>query len=104
MAKYVYLIRQEDTTLFKIGVSKHPEKRLLEVQTGNGNKLILVEYFETKFNTKLESCIHAHFKLKRVNLEWFDIPLEDVKNFKNICQLYEDNLKFLKQNNSVVKF
>lgn len=97
---YIYLINQNDTSLYKIGISKDIEKRLKSLQTGSGISLILMKSFLTTNSFKLESSLHAYYKLKKVNSEWFELTLEDVEGFLNVCEKQENNLNILKENNT----
>jgi hypothetical protein len=87
----IYLIVNESNTYCKIGYSKHPDKRLLELQTGNPEKLTLVRRY--KGFKALEKHIHFRYKHLNVKNEWFKYSielLEDLdKNFKDINIEYE---------------
>ena len=85
---YVYII-SDNNGYIKVGISKHPEKRLKQLQTGNMNRLQLVftEEFECKRDhlLKIERLIHRAIsnKSKHMKGEWFYIdtlPLEEIKN------------------------
>lgn len=95
----VYLIQQENTAYYKIGFTRrNTDKRKKELQTGNGNMLKILYEFETKYGYKLETSLHAHFKLKKVNSEWFELTGEDVANFIPTCLLYENIYEQLRDN------
>lgn len=97
----IYLVKQENTQLFKIGVTKkNILERIFELQTGNPNKIILVDEFETKWNFKLENYLHNYFKLKHVNGEWFELNKEDINNFISICNKGENMFNILKKSNN----
>jgi hypothetical protein len=94
----VYLINIERTDLYKIGITRvSPQKRLKSLQTGNPNKLVLVDYFETEIYTKIEAVMHRILKHKKYipedfeNLmgEWFCLTFEDVRGFKQMCKNIE---------------
>lgn len=97
---YIYLIQQENTNFYKIGVTKNINKRIMELQIGSGIILKLIYSFETKFGFKLEAALHAYFRIKRTNGEWFELDSDDVDNFGRVCLLQETNLCVLKDNNS----
>jgi len=104
MKKNIYLIKQQDTSFYKIGFTKKdPIKRLKELQTGNGNELVLVKVFESYFSSKVERSLHLHFKNKSVNLEWFLLDENDLLEFDNLCIRYEESFKFLKDHNHFFK-
>lgn len=100
MLKIIYLARQEDSDLYKIGITKKtPEKRLKELQTGNAAPLLLIEQFQTKHNFKMETALHAEFASKRMEGEWFVLSEDDVKKFISLCEEKEAAMDFLKKNN-----
>ena len=74
---YVYLIRMEDTTFYKIGMSLDPEIRLRTLQTGNPHHLCLVNRRAVRDMRAAEMDLHRRFERKRVpNVyvrEWFDL-------------------------------
>jgi hypothetical protein len=82
----IYLIVNQSNTYCKIGYSKHPDKRLLELQTSNPEKLTLLRSYEG-FKA-LEKHIHFRYKHLNVKNEWFKYSTELLKdldkNFKDI--------------------
>ena len=74
----VYLINRSGTNEYKVGLSKHPAKRLLQLQTGNAQKLILIEQWEG--DRELEKRVHDKLRVsiegrqdKIGRGEWFNI-------------------------------
>lgn len=95
----VYLIYDSFQDLYKIGVTRTlSEKRLKQLQTGNGTKLIVLKQHETFYPFRVESFLHNKFSLKREIGEWFRLEEKDVKDFNEICQKYEEIIKSLKNN------
>lgn len=93
---YVYLIRQAETDLYKIGhTSYHPKKRLKELQTGNPEKLHLIEYYSSDYCQKIESLLHLKYKNYNVRQEWFRFDLSIESSFLNECQSKEAGAKHL---------
>lgn len=80
--KELYIIRCGDSDLFKIGISKCPEKRLKQLQTGNPHILKILFTFKVseKYKNieaqKIEHTIHQFLKenknLHIIN-EWFKL-------------------------------
>ena len=74
---YVYLIRMEGTTFYKIGMSLDPEIRLQTLQTGNPYRLDLVNRRAVRDMRGAETGLHGRFERKRVpNVhvrEWFNL-------------------------------
>lgn len=96
---YVYLIEDESNWLYKIGVSKRdPKLRLQKLQTGNPSRLKLVTQFETEYPYRLESMLHNRYKQYQVLNEWYDLPLNIVKSFNEICAGLNDIIIVMKDN------
>lgn len=98
---FVYLIGEENDGLkYKIGCTKQTniEKRLKALQTGNPNKLTLINYFETETPYKLEKMLHTHFKGRQTLNEWFDLETTDIDNFTSLCKQYQGFIELLKDN------
>jgi len=96
----IYLIecRRDYETLYKIGFSKHPNKRIDNLQTGNDGELKLIDKFESVHIQQVERTLQRLFLHKKINREWFRLDLEDVQNFRSICQKIENNLNLISQN------
>lgn len=99
MKGYIYLIHDEDRDLYKIGVTKNAvEKRLKKLQTGNATKLVVKDTHHSDYIYRMENMLHSHFSTKCVLNEWFELSIEDVKNFQTLCNQFEDNIKVLLDN------
>lgn len=97
---FVYLLGDsgQDNT-YKIGVTRGKiEKRIKQLQTGNGNEIFLVNSYETKYPFFLERLLHMKFFPQQKMNEWFELKDEDVFNFKEYCTLIEENAKALEDN------
>lgn len=74
---YVYLIRMQDTTFYKVGMSLDPEIRLRTLQTGNPHRLLLVDRLAVRDMRGAEMELHRRLERRRVpNVyvrEWFDL-------------------------------
>ena len=96
---YVYLIEDSSNWLYKIGVTKHnPINRLKKLQTGNPNKLQLITQFETEYPYRLESILHNRYKHFQVLNEWYELPLDIVSSFDEICKELNDIIIVMKDN------
>ena len=97
---YVYLLGdsgQENT--FKIGMTRGPiEKRIRQLQTGNGEEIYLVNYYETAYPFFVERQLHQKMFPKQKRNEWFNLDNEDVVNFKRYCSDIEKEAEALKTN------
>jgi hypothetical protein len=103
----IYLVYSEVLNLYKIGVSKSPERRLAELQTVSPYKLELLHTFKTNFSFKMEAAVHNSFSAYKKDLdnkelegEWFGLLQEHVDGFVERCQTIENNFKVLKEANN----
>lgn len=97
----VYLILSSDDNTYKIGVSKHPKKRLLALQTGNPSKLKLITSFDSDFAFKIETVLHRRYSFLRKEGEWFELSLENENEFIDECKKLEENFIYLKSSGNV---
>lgn len=101
----VYLVSAElqDTIVYKIGWTRRtPEDRMREFQTGNASNLTLIDTFESKWGTKVESSLKRRFKEKRISGEWFNLSVDDVSQFSQTCEHIHYTLKLLSEENSYI--
>ena len=99
--KYLYLIQSLENSNYKIGVSKHPAKRLLELQTGNSSKLKLVDTYQSEFVNQIEKTLHRRYSHIHMEGEWFYMNIDNEINFKKECQQIEENIIILKKSGNV---
>jgi hypothetical protein len=99
--KYIYLIQSLEDSRYKIGVSKHPQKRILELQTGNSSELKLVETYQSEFAHKIEKILQRRYSYLRKEGEWFDMSIVNEVNFLRECQEIEKNMILLKKKGNV---
>jgi hypothetical protein len=97
----IYLIQSTDDSCYKIGVSKHPQKRLAEHQTGNPSPLKLIDTYPSDIAYEIEKVLHRKYSYAKKEGEWFDLGVLNEVTFKSECQKIEENLKFLKKNGNV---
>jgi hypothetical protein len=71
---WIYFISEENNNRVKIGYSKDPYKRLKQLQTGNSNKLILLNAIPG--SQKEERKWHKLFCHSKINNEWFHLSEE----------------------------
>jgi len=78
----VYFIKA-GYTQYKIGVSENIEKRLIQLQTGNPNRIKVVhiqEYSDMMIARTIEKHLHRMLKEYRLNGEWFELLTPDEEN------------------------
>lgn len=95
----VYLLCDADSSLYKIGMTRGSvEKRIKKLQTGNGNDIFLVDYYETEYPFFIENTLHQrHWPEHKLN-EWFKLTDKSVFNFKDECKKIEQMIIDLKDN------
>jgi|TARA_B110000259_G_scaffold185897_1_gene235917 hypothetical protein len=83
----VYLLANWDANKFKIGITRGKvEKRLKQLQTGNGEKIEILQVFETEHFLKVEKSMHRRYGHKKSKGEWFELSDEDIIAFQVDCQ------------------
>jgi hypothetical protein len=99
--KYIYLIQSLENGYYKVGVSKHPQKRILELQTGNSSILKLIETYRSDFAHQIERALQRKYGHLHKEGEWFDMSVSNEVNFIKECQQIEQNLTILKKSGNV---
>ncbi len=105
---YVYLLLTVSTDgeeSHKIGITKrNPKTRIKELSTGNPNKIILLNAYETANYLKVERWMHRkHFSAKtEAKNEWRKLTDEEVFAFISDCEEADDNLKYLQKYNPFI--
>jgi Meiotically up-regulated gene 113 len=94
--RYVYLIRANDGR-YKIGIAKNPNQRISQLQTGNSDKLKLIETYQSENASKIESALHNRYSHARNVGEWFDLSVTEEANFIEICRNIDESIKTLRK-------
>lgn len=100
MDKFIYLIRSNEHGYHKIGVSKTPQKRLDSLQTGNFDTLTLINKYQSKYAYKIEKTLHNLWRYLKINGEWYDLSINEISDFNNICIKIENNFNIMKTHNN----
>ena len=79
---HVYLMNQEESHMYKIGVTNNVSKRLSSIQTSNPNPVSLVFAGKVENPRKLEKELHRHFKSQQITREWFELSNSDIDYVK----------------------
>jgi len=97
---FVYLICDSGhDNMFKIGMTKSPiEKRIKQLQTGNGSEIFLSAYHETEYPFYIEKMLHKKFCSDRKNGEWFELSNEEAISFNKECEHLEKIIETMKDN------
>ncbi len=96
----VYLMQSDDSGYYKIGVSKNPKRRVAQLQTGNAEKIRLIESFASKIAYKIEMALQNQYMPSKINGEWFKLSIENEIDFINQCKKIESNILLLMENDS----
>lgn len=99
----IYLIQQQNTNFYKIGVSNDPQRRVNDLQTGNQETLILVKSIPVNYNFKTENALHKRYASQNLQLEWFELTKEQVDKFEDYCRQIEANFLLLEEQNTYLQ-
>jgi len=99
--KYIYLIQSLENSYYKIGVSKHPQKRLKENQTGNPSPTKLIEVYQSDLAYKVEKVLQRRYSHCKKEGEWFDLSIAIEVSFVDECKKIEENLILIEKNGNV---
>ena len=97
----IYLIQSLENSYYKIGVSKHPQKRLKEHQTGNASELKLIETYQTDLAYQIEKVLHRRYSHLNKEGEWFKFSIKEQQSFIKECKQIEENLIFMKKDGNI---
>ena len=93
----VYLIKDVQTGLIKIGSSNKPERRLVELKNQYDNEnLILLAYVEN-VEQKIETKLHNEYKEQNRINEWFELTDTEIQ------EIIKNNDMKLHMNNHMIK-
>lgn len=92
----IYLIKSLNEGIYKIGVSKNPNKRLKEIQTGNPAPVEIVQLYETEMAYKVEKALHNRYSHFNTHGEWFELSIKEEMSFLETCASIEKTFKDLK--------
>lgn len=99
--KYVYLIQSLEDGYYKIGISKHPKKRVKQLQTGNSSELKLIESYQSEHALKIEKALQNRYSYLRKEGEWFDMSISHEVSFISECKKIEETFEVLKKSGNV---
>ncbi len=77
--QYVYLLHDSASGLYKIGFTKHPDQRILDIEHEFNVDLDYVCTIETDNMRRLEEELHKKYAKKRLEGEWFDLDEAEVE-------------------------
>ena len=99
---FVYLIKEENTEKYKLGVSMNPERRVKQLQTASSERLELRKKFKTNYNYMLEKYLHRVFRKYKVIGEWYKLSEEEEQKFQEVCEQGERTFSLLDKENTYI--
>lgn len=105
MSNYkIYLISAEinEKILYKIGYTRRDvQQRIRDFKTGNASNFDIHGVYPcSSYHVTLEKRLHTHFSAKRISGEWFELDIDDVYNFGNLCKKYWNDINLLATQNT----
>lgn len=100
--KSIYLIRTNDGR-YKIGTSNNPKKRIYQLQTGNSDRLELIDVYQSENARRIESTLHRYYSYGRMIGEWFLLSIEEESKFIGNCVLLDRTFELLEEKKYSVK-
>lgn len=97
----VYLIRNLDNGLVKIGSSNNPERRIIELKNQLGTDNLTLIAFVENVEQKIETKLHKAFADKNKINEWFNLDETDIS--KIICDYHMKKHMIKDMNNDMQK-
>lgn len=96
----IYLIKNEEG-FYKIGKTRRDvEKRIKDMKTSYPSDFQIIHEYSTEKASQIENYLHRVYKSKHINREWFELTIEDIKEFLKYCEKHEENLKTLESLNN----
>ncbi len=93
----IYLIKSLNEGVYKIGVSKSPNKRLKQIQTGNPAPVEILYLYETENAYKIEKALHNRYSHFNTHGEWFELSIKEEMSFIDNCTKIEETFNSLKK-------
>lgn len=81
---YLYVVGNRGKGIYKIGISKDPEKRVKTISTYCPFKIDIINKWRVKDNRQIEKELHEKYSKTQTNREWFalsSIDISDIRKF-----------------------
>lgn len=88
----IYLIRQDQSDFYKIGITSNIKQRIKSIQTGCPNRVEVLATFESKYARNIEGFLHRVWHHLNTNGEWFQLGKDELKEFIPLCKKMNENL------------
>lgn len=87
--RYVYLVCNPLTKLYKIGITNNPKGRFAQIRNASGMDILEMILLELEIGydenaNYIEKYLHNYFKPKRKFGEWFSLNLNDVLSIRDL--------------------
>jgi prolyl oligopeptidase PreP (S9A serine peptidase family) len=86
---YIYIVKQKEADLYKIGSTKNLNQRTRTIFNMNGGGVDIVCLLESDLHKEDEKQLHRWFRRKRKNGEWFEL---DEKCFDLIQEKFKEKI------------
>lgn len=90
---FIYLAQSSCTHYYKIGMSKQPYKRMKSLQSGSPLEIILIHRIFTLDMVALEKALHEYYNAYWLRGEWFELPMDCVKEFPLVANQLDTMLE-----------
>lgn len=84
--KYVYILHNQVTNLYKIGISDNVRRRIMQLTGACGVELQQVFAIKTESANEIEATLHNIFAPYRQEGEWFAIPKDEIDSIASEMQ------------------
>ena len=94
----LYLIAASEDGPTKIGISRDPDHRLKELQSGHARPLHVFHatwLVERKYAKKAEAWLHKELADKRQSGEWFSVAISAARELVTQCVVCQIGVKYL---------
>jgi hypothetical protein len=86
---YIYLIHAEGSNYYKIGKTKAPDRRLLQIAPQMPFTCKFIRVWHSNFMSLAEKYLHQRFKQFRANGEWFEFSCKELEEFFDRSMEYQ---------------
>lgn len=101
--KFIYLIKDNVTNYYKIGISDNPNKRLQTLNSSNPNKLQILYTKQMNEAREIEKYLHNEFrKYKIAKKEWFKFEENDkliIHQIECVISIFEEKERIKREIN-----
>lgn len=78
---YVYIMKVKNRDIYKIGKSRHPEYRRIQLQTYEELQILYTKEFDDAY--AIEEKVHCNFSKYRIKKEWYTMTPQEISTVIN---------------------